>query len=131
MVEADLAIYLESQGIGVQGTTLFYGIIPPDPDAVTCIYVTGGKMNEPDLGTGNTRLEYPSVQIVTRGVRDDYDTPRNKATDVVTAMTKIINQNLNGTRYLAALARHTPMFFRRDENFRCYFTTNFDVTKVY
>lgn len=131
MVEADLSVYLELQGIGVRATSLFYGIIPSDPDAVTCIYVTGGRMNEPDLGTGNTRLEYPSVQIVTRGVANDYDSPNQKARDVVTAMTKIINQDLNGTRYLAALARHTPVFMRRDESFRVYFVTNFDVTKEY
>lgn len=131
MVETDLTAYLETQGIGVQAVTLFYGLLPDSPDALTCVYVTGGKMNEPDLGTGNTRLEFPSVQIITRGVKDDYDGPRGKATDVITAMTKIINQNLSGTRYLAALARHTPMFMRRDQNFRVYFTTNFDVSKVY
>ena len=121
MLLTELAAYLQAQGIGTQGVSLFYGTMPEtdptDSSPVTVVlYEYGGTMNEPDLGTGNTRLEFPSVQIVCRGLANDYNSPRQKATDIVTALTKVINQTLSGVSYKAiepkqALAAAQPDAF--------------------
>lgn len=131
MVLAELVTYLATQSIGTAATDLFYGLMPESPDACVVLYEYGGMPNEPDLGTPNTRLEFPRVQVVTRGVKNDYDGPRLKAQDVVTALTKIANQTLSGVSYKAVQAIQPPFFLRRDDNFRVEFACNFQVTKGY
>ena len=131
MVLAELVTYLAAQGVGTSGTNLFYGFVPPDPDAMVTLFEYGGQPNEPDLGTVNTRLVFPRVQALARGVRDDYDGPRLKIQDVVTALTKILNQSLSSVAYKAVEPLSDPFFLRRDENFRLEFVCNFKVTKAY
>lgn len=133
MLLGDLAEYLEAQGIGTRATNLFYGLLPEDPDALVTMYEYPGLPNEPNLGQATVNLEFPRVQVITRGVKDDYDTPRQKAQDVVTALTRIANAAIvsGGVQYKAVMALNAPAFYRRDANFRVLFTTNFQVTKGY
>lgn len=129
MVLAELTTYLGTQSIGT--TNFYYGGLPPDPDIVVVLFEYGGLPNEPDMGTGNTRLVFPLIQAVVRGVREDYDGPRLMIQNVVTAFTKVVNQNLSGIPYKAIEARQDPFFLRRDDNFRVEFVCNFKVTKGY
>lgn len=113
------------------GTTLFYGVLPETPDAAVALYEYGGLPVEPALGQGVINLEFPTIQAVTRGIANDYDSPRLKIQNVVTAFALIANQNLSGTSYKAIIAKQSPFFFRRDDNFRVLFACNFQITKVY
>lgn len=131
MVLVECTTYLATQSIGTVGTNLFYGILPDTPDACVTLFEYGGMPNEPNMGTGTTRLVFPRIQAVARGIKDDYDGPRVKIQDVVTAFTLIANQNLSGIKYLAILALSDPFFLRRDDNFRVEFVCNFQVTKAY
>lgn len=131
MVLTELTTYLASQSLGVVGTNIFYNITPETPDALISLFEYGGMPSEPDLGTPNMRLEFPLIQAITRGVKNDVDGPRLVAQNIVTAFTKVINQSLSGVSYKAILAKQAPAFMRRDENFRTYFVCNFQVFKVY
>lgn len=133
MVLQDLTEYAEAQSIGTRSVNLFYGITPEDPDALVTFFEYGGLPNEPNLGKQTINLEFPSVQCVVRGLPNDYDTPRQKIQDVVTAFAKVANQSIavSGIQYKAIMAKQPPFFFKRDANFRIYFIVNFHIDKAY
>ena len=131
MVLPDLVLYLEQQGLGVRAVDIFYGVSNPEPDACIVLYEYDALPNEPELGGETVRLEFPLVQAMTRGVANEYDLPRLKLQQVVAAFTKIGDELINGTYYLAALAKGGPRHLKQDANFRHYFTCNFQITKDY
>lgn len=132
MVLAELTAYLVTQSIGVSGTTLFYGKMPTDPDVLVSLFEYGGLMNEPELGgAGTTRLEFPRIQAVSRGISNDYDSPRLVMQNIITAFTKIANVTLSGIQYKAVQALQPAFFLMRDGNNRVLFACNFQVTKAY
>lgn len=133
MVLKELTTYLALQGIGTQGTNLFYGILPPDPDTVVTLFEYGGEAAEPNLGLGTVNIEYPRVQVLCRGARDQYDEPRLVAQNIVGIFTAVMNKTLavGGPVYKAIEALDTPRSLRRDENFRIEIVVNFRITKGY
>lgn len=131
MVLAELTTYLATQGIGTAATDLFYGLVPEEPDALTTLMDAGGLPNEPDMGTPNVRLEFPHVQALTRGAPNDYDGPRLKMQDVITAFTKIANQTISGVSYKAVMAKGPARKLRQDKNLRYEIICEFEVTKSY
>lgn len=136
MVLPELTTWLAADGLGLTGDiNLFYSLMPPD-DAVgglvsVCLYEYGGMPNEPEMGKLTTRLEFPSIQAVARGLANDYDGPRLMMNNVVTSFVKILNQNLSAVRYLAVEPMQPPFLMRRDDNFRVYIACNFKVSKRY
>lgn len=133
MVLPELTTFLATQGIGTAGTDLFYGIMHPDPDAQVVLYEYGGVANEPDMGTENIRVEYPYVQICSRGAPNDYANPRKKLQDVVAALAKIgvTVTTLSGIYYRSVQAIQPPFELKRDDNFRVIFACNFRVEKAW
>jgi hypothetical protein len=132
MVLAELAAYLEAQGLGTRTVNLFYGIMPPDPDALITMFEYGGLSSEPDTGAGGgtaIRIEHPRVQVVCRGIRDDYDGPRLKAQQVVAAFARIGNQTLSGIHYTIVAPLQPPFKLRMDDNHRYEFVCNYQVDK--
>jgi len=132
MLLPELGAYLIAQGVGTAlGTDMFLGKLPPTPDAIVAIFEYASLADEPDLGVDgkNIRYEYPRVQIVCRGVRDDYATPRTTAQNAKKALMKVQGSTLTGTYYLAVTPESGPFFLRRDLNDRLEFVTNFQVYK--
>jgi hypothetical protein len=135
MTEAEVVTYLASQGGGTAGVDIWYGsMLETYPDVVTLVQVTGGLPDEPDMGDeaasgSKTRLEFPRLQILYRGIRDDYTGPRTRAESGRVAMMKIVNTTLSGVRYLSAEPLGPPYKIRQDENFRYEFAIKVQVTK--
>jgi hypothetical protein len=131
MVEDELAHYLEDQGLGTRGVDIFYGTLGNAPDIQICLRKFGGLENETNNENGTVRLEFPSVMVQVRGVRDDYDGPNLKIQKVVKAFTKIGNQTLYGVFYQAVLTVTPPYLLYRDDNFRNLFQCNLRVVKAF
>lgn len=132
MVTAEIATYLVGQGLGLtSGTNLFRGKLPDTPDICVVVYEYGGMPNEPEMGGTTVRLEFPSIQIVTRGVKDEYDAPRLLAQQVMAALTKIGGQTLSGVVYGCVMAKQPPFPLGWDDNFRMRFACNYHVQKGY
>lgn len=133
MVLKELADYLQNAPIslGTEGTNLFYGLLPPDPDVCLALFEYPGEKNQLTLGNNTVALELPRVQVVSRGAQYDYDGPRLAIQNVVAAMTKIGDTDLSGVRYLAVEALQAPFLLHIDENFRNVFAVNFRVTKYF
>lgn len=119
-------------GVGTGGgaTPLFTGKIMAAPDVAGFLFEYGGKSPEFDLGRGGIRLEFPRIQLVCRGVRDDYSGPRLLAQTAFIQLSAVVNQNLSGVRYLTIDAMQTPFFLRRDDNDRIEIVCNYTVMKV-
>ena len=133
MLLDEITTYLANAGIGLTaGTNLFYGFMPPAPDACVAVHEYPGMAIEPELGGTTVRLEYPSIQIVCRSTddrTDDYIDPRVMADTVMKELTKIGDTDLGSVRYLAVQAKQSPYFLRRDENFRVHIACNYHVVK--
>src|SRR5262249_47211224 len=98
MLLPDIITYLTgyTPSLGLTPTVnLFYGILRPDPDFGVWISEDGGMSDEPDMGTGNIRLEFPQLQVIVRGVKEDYNTPRLLAQQIRTALNKIGSTSAN------------------------------------
>lgn len=139
MVLAEVTTYLASQGIGTAATDLFYGPMKEAyPDAVVLVQEYGGLTDEPNLSDPtptaapagkSIRLEFPRIQILCRGARNDYNTPRAKAEAARVALTKVLNQTLSGVRYLAIEPIQPPFPLSADENERERIVFNCQITK--
>lgn len=133
MVLLDMVDWLVAQGYGTKVTDLGYGVMPELPNSFSCLYEYPGRATEPNMGKPTMNLEFPGIQGVVRGEPYDYDTPRQKAQDMVTAFAKVANQTISasGISYKAICPKQNVFHMRTDANFRHYFAVNFDVTKGY
>lgn len=76
---AEVADYLETLGVGVVGTTLFYGQLPPSPAVCGAVIPAPGWPSDATMGAAGVGIEKPRCQIVFRGAKDDVVTPLTKA----------------------------------------------------
>lgn len=132
MVLPDLTAYLVSEGIGVSAVTLFYGVLPETPDALVALFEYFGH-SEPVLGGTTINIEWPLIQVRSRGVAGDYDSPRLKLQQVVASFAKIgsIPYSVGGVGYKAVIAKNggVPGHLKVDANLRHHFSVNFEVMK--
>lgn len=134
MTLQELSTYLVAQGVGT-ASTVFVGKLPPDPDVVVALFEYGALAPQANLsGPANpgtkVRYEFPRVQIVCRGAKDDYQGPWTTAKAARDAMVAIQNQTLSGTYWISAMPENGPFFLRRDQNDRVEFAANYQVEKV-
>jgi Bacteriophage minor capsid protein len=134
-VANELVTYASGTAGLLAGSSLFYGEFKEAyPDFCGIIRETGGIAPEPNLGDLTnpgrlTRIQSPSLQIVVRGVRDDYDTPRTAAKALYDLFTAILNQVIGGVYYLSVDPIQEPFLLRTDDNFRSYIAFNIHVMK--
>lgn len=121
MVLEDLGAYLQAEGLGVLGTTLFLGGLPVDApnvaplDAITALVETPGFPAEYVHEVVLPSRERPVVQLLTRGAPYDYATARSWAQELWRALGSIRNQALSGTFYLGVQPLDSPFFLRSDD----------------
>jgi hypothetical protein len=98
----DLATYLQSYSPSLSltiGTNLFRFDLTPTPDAQVALIPYQGMEGEGGFGREGVRWEYPRVQVVCRGAKDDKATPYATALAVKAALAKIEVETLSGTFY--------------------------------
>lgn len=136
MLPADLSAYLQSAGLGTPGTTLFVGLMPPDPDALVAVIETGGGEPQDTMGSNTPPAwENATVQIISRGDKPDptknpYLAARTKAKDAWNALVLVANEDLSSTRYLRVRPLQSPFLIGVDESARPMIAFNCIVQKV-
>lgn len=125
----DLLTYLAAEGVGTEGTDLFYGMMGPNPDACVVLFETGGLAPERALGATAVRIERVGIMIHARGSEDDYNGPRAKIQAAWDAMVDIETQTLTSTFYERCDAIQSPFVVDKDINDRYLFSANFIVEK--
>lgn len=119
MVLDEVGAYLEAQGIGQMGVTLFLGSMPQDEpsagtqDAVVAVLEIPSR--PPARSHDPHILELPRLQIQTRGAPYGYPAARQKAQDAWEALEAVTNQVLSGTTYLRIEALRSVFWLRTDD----------------
>lgn len=131
----DLGTYLQTQGLGTLGTTLFRGGIPLDvpevvmQDALVALVETPGLPPNYVHSTLGPDWEQPVVQTLVRGGPYGYAAARTVAQNVFLALGRIANQSLSGTWYLWVLPLQSPFLLRTDESARPILACQFRCAK--
>lgn len=126
----DIAAYLQGEGIGTIGTTLFKGSIPEDAplvavhDALVALMETPGLPSSHVHTRAQASFEQPTLQVVIRGAPYGYPAARQKAQDAFEALDGVANVVLGTGAYLWILALQSPFWLRTDELQRPYFVFN-------
>jgi hypothetical protein len=132
----DLGDYLQVEGLGVLGTTLFLGGLPVDApnittvDAITALVETPGFPAEYVHDVVTPSRDLPVVQILTRGAPYDYATARAWAQDIWMALGSIRNQVLSGTWYLGVRPIQSVFLLRSDDFARPLMTAQYRIDKA-
>jgi len=133
---ADTVLYelkKKMDAIGGFGT-LTIGNMPATPDAVGTLYEYGGQAPERQFGMIGIKYEKPAVQVVFRGIANDYKGPRDKAERAFTQLAGILPGPLGATvttEYLEVTPIQSPFpLGEQDNNNRFRIAVNFYVTKV-
>lgn len=131
MLLDELGDYLSTNGVGTEGTDLFFGYLPEAQGArvMTALYETGGLGAAHGMAAspGQAKAERPRLQVVVRST--SYQAARLKAQDAWRLLDGLGDVTLNGVRYLGVYAVQSPFLMGRDEQNRPLVACNYDVTK--
>jgi hypothetical protein len=136
MLLDDLGTYLQAQGIGTVGTTLFKGSIPQDApalnvqDALVALIETPGLPPMHVHSVSGPDVEQPTVQVVSRGAPYAYAAARTKAEAAFVALDSVHNQTLGTAFYLWILALQSPFLLRVDDLNRPHIVFNVRCAKA-
>jgi hypothetical protein len=117
MLLDELATYLQAEGIGTLGTSLFKGSIPLSDaqDALVALIETPGLPPVRSHDMPPARYEQPVLQVATRGQPYGYAAARQKAQDAWDVLDGVANATLSGTLYLWIEALQSPFWLRTDD----------------
>ena len=117
----DIATILQTAGVGTIGTDLFVSGQPADPNACVTVIDTGGFPPE-----SNYRYDYPTVQVLIRGVKNTYITTYAVAESVKTTLNGYANTEVDSEVTMVGVwAMGDIMALGTDERERPLFSVNF------
>jgi len=120
MLIEEIADYLVTKGIGTKGTDIFLATQPTTPDACVTILDTGGFAPDNELP-----IKEPTIQIITRGSDNDYETAKQKALDIYEELHKLSNVTLTTSYVYLIEALQEPTSIGRDEADRFEISCNY------
>jgi hypothetical protein len=136
VLEDDVAVYLQTEGLGTVGTTIFKTQLPDSPDVALVVTTYGGEApirtharNQIDPPT--ISYEQPRFQIKSRAMKEDVMTARDRIQLAYIALSKVKNATINGGRYQSIEPQQLPYFLRMDENRRPEYVFNCAVFRSY
>lgn len=119
---SEIAEYLEDQGVGVQGTSLFHGYLPDNAELpAVMVRDTGGTQPDPYL----TGIESPTFQIFIRSA--DYATGKAKLATIRSLLHRVLKTYLvsDGILFRKILAISEGGHIGRNEAGQEEFSMNF------
>jgi len=121
-----IADYLQTQNLGTKGTNLFIGVLPETNSMVTVLNEFNGDIIE--TNKVGIALYQPSLQVRTRGMPEDYATPKTRIAAIQTALAALPDATYTGIRILRVRPQGTILALGQDNNMRYEFSANFQVT---
>lgn len=119
----ELATYLQTQGFGTVGSTLFKGSSPDVPDNLVVITDTGGFPNV--LNSKGAKLEVITVQILARNKRQEL--ARDALLNIQADLHQLVDTSLGTFTIIAARAFDRPSVIGRDGKERWNLTSNYEI----
>lgn len=114
--DQDMVEYLESQAVGTVGTDLFTSELPAGKADGMVVTQYPGAPPELTCGSTGITVDMPRFQFRARYATET--TAITKAEAAATALAKVKNQTIEGTRYRSVTVIQTPGLLYRDENKR-------------
>ena|SRR5262245_21148168 len=117
----DLGIFLQDNGFGLLGQSLFLGMIPQDAPGSGVQDQILGLFEAPGLPPRNTHdLLGPSVEMARihlrfRGAPFGYETARGMAGEAYKLLGSVVNQTINGVFYQQITVLNGPFGMPQDE----------------
>lgn len=114
MILDDLGLYLQTQGLGTLGTTLFKGSVPLDTPEVSIVNSLIALLETPGLPPERVHdgpsasVDQPVIQVLVRGEPHGYEAARALSEDLYRTLDGLANITLQGTAYLWLLAMQPP-----------------------
>lgn len=123
-----VADYLASQSLGVEGTSLFIGMMP-DTNSTT-VLLTEYSGSTAETQAAGIQIYKPMLQVRVRGAKEDYLTPQTRILAIQTALTSLGDTTLYGTHFLSIRPEGTIISLGQDNNLRFDFSVNLEVIYV-
>lgn len=125
---SEIGHFLESQGLGTQGSTLFLGSRPDAPDTVLAVYqYPSGSSPEYVQESFGPIAEKVQIQVVARS--RDYAEAEQLAYQAWSALAAVTNAILSGTKYRKIIPNSSPGLLGRDTDDRLLVSFNATVDK--
>lgn len=134
MLLDEIGAFLQAEGVGIVGQTLFLGSMPQDEpstgsqDAVVAVIEIPSR--PPMRNHDKTLLELPRLQVQTRGAPYGYPAARQKAQDAWEALEAVTNQVLSGTTYVRIETQRSPYWLRTDDYNRPHLVFDAECSRV-
>lgn len=126
MLEA-LADRLQAASVAFSASNMFIGLMPDKPDACLALYEYSGQQPLEVLRDEDATLERPGVQVLVRGVRNDYPGAREFIVAARDVLTRIADETISGVRFLRVSSASGPFATGTDPNDRPLFSLNLAV----
>lgn len=124
-LESDVKAFLVANG---QGTNLFMGLLPPDPDDAAALYQYAGLRPEFVQNKPGISRDRPALQVKCRS--KVYATAQTRAMAIYALLAFVVNEELSGTTYQRIEPLGAPFFLERDKNQRTVFAANYYVSRT-
>lgn len=126
--DLELAEYLEDEGVGTVGTTLFAGELPAGIVNGMALTQYPGAPPELTCGSNGWTLEFSRLQFIVRNTSEA--TALTNAKNAAAAFTKVKNQTIEAVYYRSVNVLQSPGLLYRDENNRPVYGFNLEAEKV-
>ena len=125
----DMGDYLEAEGVGTQGSTIFLGEIPDSPDACTALYLYSGgpSVQAMGLAVGKSVVDFPRLHVEGRATTLAAAEARVQA--VYDELHNLGSVTINTTVYKSITALQRPFQLGVDQNERHLVACNFEVAR--
>lgn len=126
MTLEEIVGFLQENGLGVAGQSIFFAGLPEIPDDATSCWEYGGSAPAHVKGQQAPILEYPRVQILVRA--KGYSEARTQAERIYRLLDGFSGV-LGGVAYAQIRANQQPAFMDRDDKGRARIVANYSITK--
>lgn len=117
--------YLQAQGQGTLGTSLFLAVMPESPDALVAVYENSGLSPMETMGSAAWAVDQPELQVIARGARGDYPGARNRANTIRGILAAVTETSISGIHIMRIRAEGSVLPMGEDENGRPMVSVNF------
>lgn len=122
-----LASRLQSASVAFPAVDLFLGIMPDQPDLCVALYEYSGAAPLEVYRDNSESLDRPSLQVITRGSRNDYPAARALLVSVRNVLVGITDETILGQRFLRVHETGSINALGTDDNDRPKFSLSFQV----
>lgn len=119
---------VQTAGLGTLGVDTFLSRMPDKPDECLALFEYDGGPPVQTLGATGIALDKVRIQVMGRGVRDDYPNVRDRMLAIRLDLSDIVDETILGYRILRASPQGYPTLMGYDDDNRFRIVFNLELT---